>query len=135
MSHEPFSRTDSRRRIRISAHAVERYCLRVAPNASAADARFALEQMAVAGNLRPRPRHWTRNVSPTPGLRFLYWAELPRVCGLVLDGVLITVVTRELCRTSTAERSYDRSYDRGRRPERHQRIARRRRALDLERVA
>jgi hypothetical protein len=133
MSHEPFSRTDSRRRIRISAHAVERYRLRVAPNSSLAAARFALEQMTVAGNLRPRPRHWTRNVSPTPGLRFLYWAELPSVCGLVLDGVLMTVVTRELCRASTSARA-DRTYDRGRRPERHQRITRRR-AVDFGRAA
>jgi hypothetical protein len=41
-----------------------------------------------------------RNVKKTPGLRFIYWAELPGVCGLVLDGALITLVTRELFRSA-----------------------------------
>lgn len=34
----------------------------------------------------------------TPGLRFVYWAEKSDVCVLVLDGTVITILTRTLCR-------------------------------------
>jgi hypothetical protein len=65
-------------------------------------------------------------------LRFLYCAELPHVCGLVLDGVIVTVLTRELCRRSAGG---DRSYDRGFKTRRSERVTRRRRLLELERRA
>ena len=51
------------------------------------------------GQVRSTPRHWMRaRARLTPGLRFVYWAEQAHVCALVLDGVVVTVVTRSLCR-------------------------------------
>jgi hypothetical protein len=114
------------RQLLVSAHAVERFQQRVARDDTSAQAREALKQMVLAGTLRPRPRHWTRNVAHTPGLRFLYWAELPNVCALVLDGVVVTLVTRETCRTSAR-----RGCNRGGPDRRYERIARRRRLAEL----
>lgn len=84
--------------VRITDHVVQRYRQRVDPRATAAEARLALARMVSLGRVRSTPRHWMRNVNQTPGLVFLYWAELPGVCGLVVNGALVTVVTRELCR-------------------------------------
>jgi hypothetical protein len=126
-----FSSTNKpRRKLRVSAHAADRFRLRVSPAASPEEALRRLEQMAAAGRLRSRPRHWT-NVEPAPGLRFLYWAELPHVCGLVLEGVIVTVLTRDLCRRRTRYRAYDRD----RPTRRYERITRRQRLLELERRA
>jgi hypothetical protein len=84
-------------KVRITDHVVQRYCQRVDPRATAAEARLVLGRMVSLGRVRSTPRHWMRNVNKTPGLVFLYWAELPGVCGLVLNGALVTLVTRELC--------------------------------------
>ena len=51
------------------------------------------------GRKRPTPRHWTR-VRPAPGLRFVYWAERPDVCALLLGGKVVTVTTRALYHTT-----------------------------------
>jgi hypothetical protein len=49
--------------------------------------------------VRPHPRRWMRgHVRLTPGLRFIYWSELPGVCGLAVGSTLVTVVTRSLYR-------------------------------------
>jgi hypothetical protein len=115
------------RTLHVSAHAAERFRLRVSPRASLLECRLQLEEMATAGQLRSRPRHWT-TVEPTTGLRFLYWAELPHVCGLVLDGVIVTVLTRDVCRSTAAVRRRDR-----RRPtRRYERIVRRQRLFELK---
>ena len=34
----------------------------------------------------------------TGGLRFVYWSERSDVCALVIDGAVVTVLTRALCR-------------------------------------
>lgn len=85
-------------KVRITDHVIQRYCQRVDPAASATQARLVLGRMVSLGRARSTPRHWMRNVNQTPGLVFLYWAELPGVCGLVINGALVTLVTRELCR-------------------------------------
>ncbi|HEY7065734.1 MAG TPA: hypothetical protein VII06_29940 [Chloroflexota bacterium] len=83
----------------ISRHAVERWQERVEPGASALGARLALRALLDAGRVRPTPRHWTR-VTPEPGLCFVYAADQPGVCALVRDRVVVTVLTRALCRAS-----------------------------------
>jgi hypothetical protein len=60
---------------------------------------MVLGRMVSLGRVRSTPRHWMRDIKQTPGLRYLYWAELPGVCGLVLDGALLTLITRELCKS------------------------------------
>ena len=88
--------------------------------------------MVARGRMRSRPRHWTRGVHQTPGLRFLYWADMPDLCALVLDGVVITVLTREVCRPS---RTYDRGTRPTRRPPRQIRDTRRCRDAEWEEAA
>jgi hypothetical protein len=34
-----------------------------------------------------------------PGLRFVYWSGLPDICALLLDGAVVTVLTREMFRS------------------------------------
>ena len=124
------------RHLRVSAHAVERFQSRVYPTSSAAACRLLLERMVSCGKTRSRPRHWMRQIEPAPGLRFLYWVELPHVCGLVVNGVVVTVLTRALCRpVKTYDRSYDRNYERDRTTSRQQRVARQTRLRELERRA
>lgn len=83
--------------LRVTRHAIERYQQRVEPGRSYEGARRRLEQMVGLGRTRSTPRHWMRGkVAPTPGLRFLYWSQLPNVCALLKDGVVITIVTRSM---------------------------------------
>lgn len=82
---------------RVTQHAIERYMTRVDPWASRERARACVEQIVACGHVRPTPRHWMRHrVGMTPGLRFVYWAEQPDVCALVLDGSVVTMVNRGL---------------------------------------
>jgi hypothetical protein len=85
-------------KVRITDHVIQRYRHRVDPEATVGQARLVLGRMVSLGHVRSTPRHWMRNVNQSPGLVFLYWAELPGVCGLVINGALVTLVTRELCR-------------------------------------
>lgn len=91
------------REITLSAHAIDRWIERVDPGASRLEARFALDQMVQRGHVRPTPRHWT-DVDPAPGLTLIYWFQRPSVCALVVNDVVVTVLTRELCK-NTALRS------------------------------
>jgi hypothetical protein len=88
------------RRVRISVHAVDRWCERVDPGATRLQARFALGQLISRGRIRATPRHWT-DVDAAPGLTFVYWVQRPSVCALVVDGVVVTVLTRVLCRSTS----------------------------------
>src|SRR5438067_6148622 len=84
-------------RVRVSYHAIERYRQRVAPGSSYVTARLRLEQIVALGRTRSTPRRWMRGqVSPTPGLRFLYWCQRPDICALLIDDVVLTVVTRAM---------------------------------------
>lgn len=85
----------------ITKHAVERYQQRVAPGASALEARMALQQFVSLGKARPNPRRWMCQHRPGPQIRYVYWVQRPRVCAIVRDGAVVTVITRELIRTST----------------------------------
>jgi hypothetical protein len=89
-------------RVRLSVHAVQRWCERVDPRATQLEARFALSQLVCNGRVRATPRHWT-DADPAPGLTFVYWAQRPSICALIVDGVVVTVLTRAFCR-STAPR-------------------------------
>lgn len=86
-------------RIRLSAHVVQCWCERVDPGATQLEARFALAQLVSNGRVRATPRHWT-DADPAPGLTFVYWAQRPSICVLIVDGVVVTVLTRTLCRST-----------------------------------
>jgi hypothetical protein len=84
---------------RVTHHAVDRYLERVDPAATRRQAAEAIRRIVGLGNARSTPRHWMRDlVRHTPGLRFVYLAEQPGVCALVVDGAVVTILTRQLCR-------------------------------------
>jgi hypothetical protein len=86
---------------RVTHHAVERYIDRVEPSATRHQAASAIARIVGRGQVRSNPRHWMRGlVRQTPGLRFIYLAEQPGVCALVIDGAVVTIITRRLCRRS-----------------------------------
>jgi hypothetical protein len=85
--------------IALSRHAIQRYRERVDRRASRPEAVMALGQIVARGRARPVPRRWLRgNVAPTPGLLFLTWSQRPDVCLLVRCRVVVTVVTRAMCK-------------------------------------
>lgn len=87
----------------LSAHAVTRYRDRVDPTASSSEARLGLNRFVMLGRARETPRHWMRNdVEAGPGVRFVYWSGRPDVCAIVRGDVVVTVVTRALCRGATS---------------------------------
>lgn len=87
------------RRVSVSNHAIQRYRERVDRSASRPEAVLALGQIVTRGRSRPLPRHWLRgHVAPAPGLLFLTWSQRPGVCLLVRGGVVVTVVTRAMCK-------------------------------------
>src|SRR3954453_9936480 len=83
---------------RITSHVVDRFIERVDPTASRAHARRVLTEFLTRGKCRTTPRHWMDHVSPARGKRFIYWADLPGVCLVVIDGVAVTLLTRDLVR-------------------------------------
>ncbi len=86
----------------LSTHAVSRYQTRAEPHVSITEARLRLGRFVAFGRHRSTPRHWMReDVRSTPGLSFVYWAAMPDTCALVRDGVVVTVVTRALCQTTS----------------------------------
>lgn len=91
--------TPTTARVRLSAHAVQRWRERVDFGATPTEARFELGQLISRGRVRATPRHWT-DADPAPGLTFVYWAQRPSVCALIVDGVVVTVLTRTLCRNT-----------------------------------
>src|SRR4051794_1600010 len=94
--------TPAARPLHVTRHAVDRYRQRVEPSASYMTARLRLEQMVALGRTRSTPRHWMRGrISPTPGLRFLYWSQRPSICALVVGNAIVTVVTRSMFRAPT----------------------------------
>jgi hypothetical protein len=84
----------------LTNHAVERFHERVIPNSSKLEAQLALQQFVSLGRLRPNPRHWMSDQHPEPGKRFIYWAGRPRVCAILVDNTVVTVITAELVRAS-----------------------------------
>lgn len=84
--------------ILVTQHAIDRYIQRVEPSASRDDAHDRVARIVTLGQARPTPRHWMRErVRLTPGIRFVYWWQQPQVCALVLNGAVITILTRALC--------------------------------------
>ena len=86
-------------KVRLTAHALQRWQERVDTGATLTQARLELDQFVSCGRARPTPRHWT-HVKPTPGLTFVYCAQRPSVCALVVGGVVVTVLTRALYRAT-----------------------------------
>jgi hypothetical protein len=83
----------------VAQHAIDRYIDRVEPRATRRQAADAISRIVAGGQVRSTPRHWMRrHVRYTPGLRFIYLSEQPDVCALVIDGAVITIITRRLCR-------------------------------------
>jgi hypothetical protein len=87
----------------LSTHAITRYRERVTPTASPGEARLALVRFVMLGRARETPRHWMRgDIEAAPGVRFVYWSGRPDVCAIVRGDVVVTVVTRSLCRGVTS---------------------------------
>jgi hypothetical protein len=85
-------------RPRITRHAIGRYIGRVDHVASQDEALRCIARIIECGHVRSTPRHWMRaGARLIQGLRFVYWAGQAHVCLLVLDGAVITVITRALC--------------------------------------
>lgn len=85
-------------------HAVQRYQQRV-NSVTTREAFRALEQAAESARRRAKPRWWTP-VAPAPGLLFLYPPDMPGVCLLCRDGVILTVFERSTCRGWTAAEAH-----------------------------
>jgi hypothetical protein len=84
---------------RVTQHAIDRYIDRVEPCVTRHQAADAISRIVGCGQVRSTPRHWMRGqVRYTPGLRFIYQSEQPDVCALVLNGAVVTIITRRLCR-------------------------------------
>ena len=80
----------------VTHHAVARWTERVDRQASTNEARFAISQFLCTGQRRPTPRHWMANTKPQPSVVFVYCSKRPRVCLVIKNGVVVTVITREL---------------------------------------
>lgn len=89
------------REIRITAHAIERYQERVDPESSWLAAHLAIRKLLATGRSRPTPRHWMRR-PVEPGTTFIFSAWHPGVCAIVTDGAAVTIITRELVRSTPA---------------------------------
>lgn len=82
---------------RLTRHAVERWFQRVDLGTNDRPSIAALDDLLRRGKRRPRPRHWTRT-HVEPGTTFVYAADRPGVCAVVRGNVVVTILTRELCR-------------------------------------
>lgn len=92
--------------LRISRHAAQRFVERAAPGLSTEEALELLARLAGTARSRSTPRWWMRDaVAASPGLRFLYPSADPRICLLVRQRTVVTVVTRNLLRSSRVFRS------------------------------
>ncbi len=87
----------SKTAVRVSAHAAQRWIERVDPGASFSEARMAVAQFIALGRARPCPRRFMRGqVRQEPGTRFVYNARRAGVCAVITEGVVATILTREL---------------------------------------
>src|SRR5579859_2889168 len=85
-----------RRRMRLTRHAIERWCQRVERCDQVDDVelgRSRLAEFVAHARRRSRPRHWT-DVEAIPGVSFLYWVEHPDICALVVNNAVVTVIAR-----------------------------------------
>src|SRR2546428_122643 len=86
--------------IYLTDHATERYQDRVAPSFSAAEARMALQRFVGMGTDASRAAALDVSARAEPGTRFVYWSQQRDVCAILRDGAVVTVITRELVRSS-----------------------------------
>ena len=93
-----------RQPVRISSHALDRFAERVAKGMSRRDAHGRVSAMLATGTVRATPRWWT-TCPPAPAQRFVYSALEPDACLVLRDGVVVTVLGRELCAKARAVRA------------------------------
>jgi hypothetical protein len=84
------------RRPAITHHAINRFQERVNPSATPQECRAEIAKIVTLGRSRAKPRHWCSSSKPGPGRRFCFWSKRPGVCVITVDGVAVTVLTREL---------------------------------------
>ena len=78
-------------------HAAERWVQRVDRGASVHEANLPVRRFVAMGRARPTSRHWMRGrVRPEPGTPFVYNACRPGLCAVVVDGLVVTILTRSL---------------------------------------
>lgn len=87
------------REIHITAHAIDRWRERVDPTSSWLGAHLAIRKLLNGGRSRPTPRHWMRRPAE-PGTTYVFNASYPGVCAIVADGAAVTIITRELVRST-----------------------------------
>jgi hypothetical protein len=95
----------------ISAHAKQRWTERVDSQASFLASELALRRFLKGARGRPTPRHWLHRPATT-GTLYVFNANYPGICVLVTDRVAVTVLTRQLCRTSYTQTSHRRRIQR-----------------------
>ena len=81
----------------VSSHAIERYQQRVDASSDRRAALAAILQILRTAHARSGPRHWMRVAATAPGTRYLYSAQRPNVCLVLVNGVIVTVHSRRVC--------------------------------------
>jgi hypothetical protein len=90
--------------IRITTHTIERWQQRVDPASSWLAAHLAIRKLLNTGRSRPTPRHWMRR-PVEPGTTYVFNASYPGACVIVADETAVTIITRELVRSTPARPS------------------------------
>src|SRR5688572_8909441 len=85
------------RRAFMSQHAVQRYLERVAPGSPVGVAVKTMEHILQTARVRSKPRRWMKGVTVRPGSRYLYAADHPNVCLVLVGEVVVTVYSRRVC--------------------------------------
>ena len=86
-------------------HAIQRFQERVSPVSFGEATRRIVDAMGSV-TVRGTPRRWTP-AYPSPGLTFAYPTQLPGVCFLVREQVVVTVYERTSCRGWRPRYDYD----------------------------
>lgn len=84
--------------ITVTHHAALRYGQRTDQGVTLHQAVQTIRELLGAGRASPRPRRWTRLGGYKPGTRFVSSAAHPGVCLIVVDGAVVTVYSRRVCR-------------------------------------
>jgi hypothetical protein len=81
----------------VTDHAIERWIARVDVSAGPREARLAIQRFVSLGRARAVPRHWMRGyVREEPGTRYVYNASHSKACAVIVDGAIVTILTKDL---------------------------------------
>lgn len=102
-THYPTTRRGSANRggnsLWIAGHAIERFQERVAPVPKQRVIEI-LAAIAKTATVRSKPRHWmSGTVEDRPGTTYLYNSRIPDICLVVRDRCVVTIFTRNICRS------------------------------------